>query len=153
MTSYGYIIMIIVDSCIIWFHLVCIMYLKWSCFCSNACNRKMLLLLVISLTVYSGAGQRKHQNSASLAFVREIHRWPVNSSHKWPVTRKMLPFDDVIMGQMGKSSERRKSAMWFQIYAFCNIWSTTRSRFGRTMWPTHQSTIKNLTTVIRPALY
>ena len=23
--------------------------------------------------------------------------WPVNSRHKWPVTRKMFPFDDVIM--------------------------------------------------------
>ena len=31
---------------------------------------------------------RKHQSSASLAFVRRIHRWPVNSPHKWPVTRK-----------------------------------------------------------------
>ena len=30
-------------------------------------------------------------------FVREIHRWPVDSPHKWPVTRKMFPFDDVIM--------------------------------------------------------
>ena len=44
-----------------------------------------------------GADQRKHQSSASLAFVRGIHRWPVNSSHKGPVTRKMFPFDDVIM--------------------------------------------------------
>ena len=26
-----------------------------------------------------------------------IHRGRVNSPHKWPVTRKMLPFDDVIM--------------------------------------------------------
>ena len=26
-----------------------------------------------------------------------IHRWPVNSPHKWPVTREMFPFDDVIM--------------------------------------------------------
>ena len=43
------------------------------------------------------ADQRKHQSSASLAFVRGIHRWPVNSSHKGPVTRKMVPFDDVIM--------------------------------------------------------
>ena len=34
-------------------------------------------------TVYSGADQRKHQSSASLA-----HRWPVNSPHKGPVTRK-----------------------------------------------------------------
>ena len=48
-------------------------------------------------TVGSGADQRKHQSSASLAFVRGIHRWPVNSPHKRPVTRKMLPFDDVIM--------------------------------------------------------
>ena len=47
-------------------------------------------------TVYSGSDQRKHQSSASLAFVRGIHRWPVNSLHKGPVTRKMFPFDDVI---------------------------------------------------------
>ena len=49
------------------------------------------------LTVYTGADQRKHQSSASLAFVRGIHRWPVNSPHKGPVTRKTFPFDDVIM--------------------------------------------------------
>ena len=48
-------------------------------------------------TVYSGADQRKHQSTASLAFVRGIHRWPMNSPHKWPVTRKMFPFDDAIM--------------------------------------------------------
>ena len=48
-------------------------------------------------TVGSGADQRKHQSSASLAFVRGIHRWPVNSPHKTPVTRKIFPFDDVIM--------------------------------------------------------
>ena len=39
---------------------------------------------------------RKHQSSASLAFVWGIRRWPVNSPHKWPVTRKMFPFDDVV---------------------------------------------------------
>ena len=44
-----------------------------------------------------GADQRKHQSSAPLAFVRGIHRGPVNSPHKWPVTLKMFPFDDVIM--------------------------------------------------------
>ena len=48
-------------------------------------------------TVYSDTDQRNHQSSASLAFVRGIHRWPVNSPHKGPVTRKMFPFDDVIM--------------------------------------------------------
>ena len=48
-------------------------------------------------TVYSGADQRKHQSSASLTFLRGIHRWPVNFPHKWPVTRKMFPFDDVLV--------------------------------------------------------
>ena len=44
-----------------------------------------------------GRRSKKHQSSASLAFVRGIYRWSVNSPHKWPVTRKMFPFDDVIM--------------------------------------------------------
>ena len=48
-------------------------------------------------TIYSGADHRRHQSSASLAFVRGIHRWPVNSPHKGPVARKMFPFDDVII--------------------------------------------------------
>ena len=54
-------------------------------------------LPIVYSIVYSDADQRKHQSSASLAFVREIHRGPVNSPHKWPVTRKMFPFDDVIV--------------------------------------------------------
>ena len=54
-------------------------------------------LTIVYSTVYSGADQSKHQSSASLAFVWGIHRGPVNSPHKWPVTRKMFPFDDVIM--------------------------------------------------------
>ena len=44
-----------------------------------------------------GADQIKHQSSASLTFVRGIHRWLVDSPHKGPVTPKMLPFDDVIV--------------------------------------------------------
>ena len=48
-------------------------------------------------TVYLDADQRTHQRSAPLAFVRGIHRWPVNSLHKGQITRKMFPFDDVIM--------------------------------------------------------
>ena len=52
---------------------------------------------IVHSTVCSGANQRKHQSSASLAFVRGIHRWPVNYPHKGPVTRKMFPFDDVIV--------------------------------------------------------
>ena len=54
-------------------------------------------LTIVCSTVYRDADQRKHQSSASLAFVRGIHRGPVNFPHKWPVTWKVFPFDDVIM--------------------------------------------------------
>ena len=60
-------------------------------------------LTIVCSTVYLGADQTKVQSSASLAFVRGIHRWPVNSPHKWPVTWKMLSFDDVIMRYAGKN--------------------------------------------------
>ena len=54
-------------------------------------------LTIVYSTVYSDADQRKYQSTASLAFVRGIHRRPVNSPDKWPVTRKMFTFDDVII--------------------------------------------------------
>ena len=46
-------------------------------------------------TVCPGA-HKKYQSSAPLAFVRGIHWWAVDSPHKWPVTRKRFPVDDVI---------------------------------------------------------
>ena len=63
----------------------------------SAIASQIISLTIVYSTVYSDADQRKHQSSASLAFVRGIHRGPVNSPHKWPVTRKMFPSDDVIM--------------------------------------------------------
>ena len=50
-------------------------------------------LTIVYSTVNSGAEHRKHQSSTSLAFVRGIHRWPVNAPHK----RKWFLFDDVII--------------------------------------------------------
>ena len=44
---------------------------------------------IVYSAVCSGADQRKHQSSASLAYGRGVHRWPV--------TRKMFPFEDVII--------------------------------------------------------
>ena len=69
---------------------------------------------IVYSTVSSGADQRKRQSSASLAFVRRIHRWPVNSPHKWPVTRKMCSFDDVIME-----------------YCVCNIFLMKRAHYNK----------------------
>ena len=73
-------------------------------FYDHACDAALraMVFQIISVsdvcsTVCSGVDKRKHQSSTSLAFVRAIHRWPVNSPHKGPVTWKMFPFGDVIM--------------------------------------------------------
>ena len=63
-------------------------------------------LTIVYWIVYSDADQRKYQSPASLVFVLGIHRGPVNSPHKWPVTRKMFPFDDVIMNKV------RQDILW-----------------------------------------
>ena len=75
--------------------------------------------------VYSGADNRKPQSFASLAFVWGIHRWPVNSPHKWPVTRKMFAFDYVVMLQYCSDFELPTSNAWF---AGCGL------EFGENEW-------------------
>ena len=52
---------------------------------------------IVTQPFVQAKNQRKHQSPASLAFVRGIHRWLMNSPHKMTATRKMFPFDDVIM--------------------------------------------------------
>ena len=77
-------------------------------------------------SVYSavqiGADQRKHQSSESFAFVRGIHLRPVNSPHKRPVTRKMFPFDDVIMGIFRESEANTMAA---DVVALRAAWTST----------------------------
>ena len=63
----------------------------------NVMASQITSLMIVYSTVYSSADQRKHKSPASLAFVWKIRWWPVNSPHKGPVTRKLFPFDDVIM--------------------------------------------------------
>ena len=72
----------------------------------NAMASQITSLAIVYSTVYSSGDQRKHQSSSSLDFVRGIHRWAVNSPHKGPVTRKMFPFDDVIMSWLFQLSAR-----------------------------------------------
>ena len=49
-------------------------------------------LTIVYSAVCSGADKRTHQSSASLVFVRGIHRGPVNSPHKWDERRKCFHF-------------------------------------------------------------
>ena len=83
-----------------------ILYKHYDDVTMGAMTSQITSLTSVCSTVYSGADQSKHQSSASLAFVRGIHRGPVNSPHKWPVTWKMFPFDDVIMDMQRACSLR-----------------------------------------------
>ena len=75
----------------------CVLYYHYDDVIMSAMASQITSLTIVYSAVYAGADQSKHQSSASLAFVWGIHRGPVNSPHKWPVTWKMFPFDDVIM--------------------------------------------------------
>ena len=75
----------------------CCSYIHYKDVTVSAISSQITSLISVYSTVYWGAEQRKHQSSASLDFVRVSHRWPVHSPHKWPVTRNMFPFDDVII--------------------------------------------------------
>ena len=73
-------------------------------------------LAIVYSAVYSDADQRKHHSSGSLAFVRRIHRWPVNFPHKWPVTRKM--FDDVIMNSPNVWCQSQLWLRWWHVKCY-----------------------------------
>ena len=80
-TSYGYIIMIIVDSCMISFHVDCIMQLKKSYhIATNSCSRKVLLLLVISLTVNGNIGRLAKKRHGTRTIVQ---KWPGKRHAIW----------------------------------------------------------------------
>ena len=76
----------------------------------SAMASQITSLKIVYSTVYSTvyADQRKHQSSASMAFVQGIHRWPVILLHKGPVTRKIFPFDDVIMSPIGATLQENE---------------------------------------------
>ena len=49
------------------------------------CHSRTMVVVVVVVTICVSA-------------LQWLDRWPVNSPHKGPVTRKIFPFDDVIMG-------------------------------------------------------
>ena len=108
-------------------------------------------LTIVYSTVYSGADQRKHQSSASLAFVWGIHRGPVNSPHKWPVTRKMYPFDDVIMTWISRSS-MWKNSIYHYLHAPCLCWQMIE-HYGDITMGSMPSQITNLTIIVYSTVY
>ena len=84
-------------------------------------------VFIVYPIVSSGTDQRKQHSSASLAFERGIHRGPVNSPHRRPVTRKMSPFDDVIMRQQVRILVQMMAWQWTGVKPLAEPW-----------WPLHQ---------------
>ena len=89
----------------IYFILLLMIYYHYTDVTMSTVAFQITSLTIVYSTIYSDTDERKHQCSASLALVKGIHRSPVNSPHKGPVTRKMFPFDDVIIDRARKPAE------------------------------------------------
>ena len=92
----------------------------------SAMASRITSVSIVCSRVGSGGDSKKHKSSASLAFVRGIHRWPVKSPHKRPVTRKMFPFDNVIMiphvGDKTHDNDILYILLWaFYMPAYCTM--------------------------------
>ena len=92
-------------------------------------------ITVVYSTVYSDADQWKHQNAASLAFMRGIHRWPVNSPHKGPVTRKMfrLMTSSWTLGHLHEQCSLQRNICllgyrWFRTMRWLQKWQIQNGR-------------------------
>ena len=64
-----------------------------------------------------GHGSKKTSKLRVTGLLRGIHRWPANYPHKVPVTRKMIPYDEVIMPWSMLSRVR----VWFGNLDFSHI--------------------------------
>ena len=94
--------------------------------CSDVITSTMVPQITCVSSVYatlaSGADQRKYQSFASLAFVRGIHRWPMNSSHKGPVTLENVSiwWCHHVMVMASKTAEGLATVMiYYQSTACC----------------------------------
>ena len=115
-------------------------------------------LALVYSSVYSGADQREHQNSASLAFVQEIHRWPVNSrtevqqrgkcfhlmTSSWAHFAKL----GVVVLEIPYPSYRRTLSPWWRQERFLHYWSfyqaNTPVTCHNSLWHRRSSVGQNL---------
>ena len=96
-------------------------YVYYSDLIMSAIVSQITDVSIVYSTVCLGADQRKQQSSKSLVFVKIIHRSPVNSPHKRPVTRKMFPFDDVMLQPASYSWCQYKAFVTHQMAHQANI--------------------------------
>ena len=115
--------------------------LRWR---HNGCD--ITSLTIVYSTIYSDADQSKHQSSASLAFVWGIHRGPVNSPHEWPVTRKIFPFDDVIMIPLTHWDQAKIAAT---SQTFSNVFSSIKMDECRYIFHWNLGQINNIPALVQ----
>ena len=96
-------------------------FIHYDDFIMGAMASQITSLTIVYTTVYSDADHRKLQSSASLAFMQGIHRGPVNFPHKVPVTRKVFPFDDVIMLKNSEKTSHSSPFIRVSYWVFCCI--------------------------------
>ena len=118
LVSWGFCLWFIISSCIVVRSFSASHYTD---VIMGAIASQITSLTIVYSTVYSDADKRKHHGSTSLAFVWGIHRGPVNSPHKWPVTRKMFSVDEVIMAfRWTADNLTEDNSILFQLMPWCH---------------------------------
>ena len=87
-------------------------------------------LTIVYSTVYSGEDQRKHHSSASLAFLRGIHWWPVNIHDNilcFQCFQVSLPYaddnnDEIVLCKNKKhhNKTKKKRVKYLQAIMYCS---------------------------------
>ena len=89
----------------------------------------------------------------SVAFVLGIHYWPVNSPHKGPVTRKMFPFDDIIMEirvWIHKLHPCLNVGIWLHIHSLTSQWWFSLTTFEVRTWMSNYTSHKSMDVINYP---
>ena len=102
-------------------HFICVLR-HYSDAITRAVASQITGVAIVYSTVCSYADQRKHQRFASLGFVRGVRRWPVNSPHKGPATRKLFPFDDVFMQFCDRGRVKQLSISQLTLFSKQRAW-------------------------------
>ena len=91
-------------------------------------------ICIVCLAVCWDADHRKHQRSASLAFLGGIHLRPLESRHKGPVTRTMFQFYDVIIIPTTKLQQHPISN-WIQLCCDRDDWRNSVLQYAVPLAP------------------
>ena len=103
----------------------------------NTIASQITSLTIVYSTLYSGADQRKHKKFCVTGLCAGDSPGPVNSPHKWPVTRKMFPFHDVIMCRPNRRNIHIKRIIQFTTSQWQNRHVAVKAMKQRLLPPVH----------------